>query len=213
MKHWLSESFNSVFLHVTQYYHTVKNIFDLSRAIWCHVSFDQVCIIVSYYFSRLEDTSNYSASVLQTNFAKNMSSITGRGIKSQMLYVSWQSCLPDYGNHFISCFLILPPSIGLRWCPDAVIIFLIYLLIHIFIVKHPKQNKWFKNSGTIYQCYLPVRHYCMMILLMLLAIIAPSSDYLAKQLTHLLVKPTEWVPGVLQSIETIMYAWSVSDSS
>ena len=155
MKHWLSESFNSVSLHVTQYYHTVINIFDLSRAIWCHVLFDQVCITVSYCFSRLEDTSNYSASVLQTNFAKGMSSITGRGIESQIPYVSWQSYLPDYDNHFISCFLILPPNIGLRWCPDAVIIFLIYLLIHISIVKHPKQNKWFKNSGTINQCYVP----------------------------------------------------------
>ena len=32
----------------------------------------------------------------------------------------------------------------------------------------------------------------MMLLLMLLAFDAPSSDYVAKQLTHLLVKQTEW---------------------
>ena len=39
-------------------------------------------------FNRLEDSSTYSASVLQTNVAKNTSSIARRGIESQMLYVS-----------------------------------------------------------------------------------------------------------------------------
>ena len=38
----------------------------------------------------------------------------------------------------------------------------------------------------------PRRHYCMMLLLVLLAFDAPSSHYLAKRLTHLLIKPTEY---------------------
>ena len=71
-------------------------------------------------FNQLEDSSNYPAGVLQTN-VKNTSYIAGRGIKSQMLYVSrqssllymlWQSCIP--------CFLSVPPCIGLRLCPNAV---------------------------------------------------------------------------------------------
>ena len=41
-------------------------------------------------FNRLEASSNYSVSVLQTNVAKNTISIAGRGIESQMLYVSRQ---------------------------------------------------------------------------------------------------------------------------
>ena len=36
-------------------------------------------------FNRLEDSSNYSGSVLQTNVAKNTSPIAERGIESQML--------------------------------------------------------------------------------------------------------------------------------
>ena len=39
-------------------------------------------------FNQLEESSNYSASLLQTNIIKNTSSITGRGVESQMLYVS-----------------------------------------------------------------------------------------------------------------------------
>ena len=39
-------------------------------------------------FNWLQDSSNYSAGVLQTNVVKNMSSITGRGIKSQTLYIT-----------------------------------------------------------------------------------------------------------------------------
>ena len=72
-----------------------------------------------------------------TNIAKNTSSITGGAskVKSYMYH----------GNHihYIPWFLIVPPCTGLRWCPDAVIIFLIYLSIQISTVKHPKQNKWF----------------------------------------------------------------------
>ena len=49
-----------------------------------------------------------------------------------------------------------------------------------------------------------------MLLLMLLALDASSSGYLAKRLTHLFVNPVEMVAGVLQLIETIMHVWSVS---
>ena len=64
-------------------------------------------------FNQLEDSSDYSASVLQTNVAKNTSPIAERGIESQMLYVSQQSCLLCYGDHYIPSFLIVPPCIGL----------------------------------------------------------------------------------------------------
>ena len=53
-------------------------------------------------FNCLEDSSNYSAIVLQTNVAKNTNSIAGMGIESPMLYVSWQSCLLGYGD-LVSC--------------------------------------------------------------------------------------------------------------
>ena len=76
--------------------------------------FDQVCVIVSQFFNGVEDSSNYSESVLQTDVAKSTSSITRRGIETQMTYVSQQSCLLDYGNYRIPCFPILPPCIGLR---------------------------------------------------------------------------------------------------
>ena len=61
-------------------------------------------------FNQLEESSNYSASLLQTNIAKNTSSIAGRGVESQTLYVSrksCQSCLQYYGSHYIPCFVIL----------------------------------------------------------------------------------------------------------
>ena len=60
-------------------------------------------------FNRMEASSNYSTGVLQTDVAKDTSSITGRGVKSEMLYVSWQSRLLCYGDHFIPCFPIVPP--------------------------------------------------------------------------------------------------------
>ena len=142
-------------------------------------------------FNRLEDSSNYSASVLQTNVAKNTSSIAGRGIESQMLYVSQQSCLLCNGNRYIPSFLIVPPCIGLRWFLDAVIIFL-HIYPYIFpLPSIQSKTNGSTNSGTSRQCCLPLSHYCMMLLLVLLAFDAPSSDYLTKRLTHLLVKLTE----------------------
>ena len=142
-------------------------------------------------FNRLEDSSSYSASVLQTNFAKNMSSIAERDNESQMLYVSRQSCLLLYGDHYIP-FLIVPPCIGLRWFLDATIIFLIYLTIYILpLPSIQSKTNGLTSSRTSCQCSLPLRHCCMMLLLILWTFDAPSSDYLAKQLTHILVKPTE----------------------
>ena len=92
----------------------VKNAFGLRRALGHHMLFDQVCVIVSRFFNGVEDFSNHSESVLQTDVAKSTSSITRGGIETQMKYVSRQSCLLDYGNHRIACFPILPPCIGLR---------------------------------------------------------------------------------------------------
>ena len=82
-------------------------------------------------FNRLEDSNNYSAGVLWANVAKNMSFIAGKGVKSQMLYVSQLLCLLRYDDHYIPCFLIVPPYIGLRWCPDAVIYPYIFPLLSI----------------------------------------------------------------------------------
>ena len=59
-------------------------------------------------FNRLEDSSNYSAGVLQTDVAKNTSSIVGRGIKVK--------CHTYHGNHF---FYVM-----------ATIISLLFLLFH-----------------------------------------------------------------------------------
>ena len=82
-------------------------------------------------FYWLEDSSNYSASVLQTNIAKNMSSITGEGIKSQMLYVSQQSCLLGYGDYYITLFSHYFTLYRLEvtsWCCNN----LSYIFIHTY---------------------------------------------------------------------------------
>ena len=144
-------------------------------------------------FNRLEDSNKYSAGVLETNVAKIRVLLQER--------VSKVKCYTYHGNHVFYIMatiisLLSPPCISLRWCPDAVIIFLIYLSMHTYVhistVKHPKQKMVQQiRSGTSRQGCLPLRHYCMMLLLVLLGFDAPSSDYLAKRLTHLLVKPTE----------------------
>ena len=90
-------------------------------------------------FNQLENSSNYSACVVQTNVA---SSIAGKVVKSQMLYLSQQWCLLHYSGRYIPCFIIVPPCIGLKWCSNVVIVFLICWSIHISTVKQPKQNKW-----------------------------------------------------------------------
>ena len=90
----------------------------------------------------------------------------------------------------------------------------IYPYIHTYVflstVKHPKQKVVQQiRSGTSRQGCLPLRHYCMMLLLMLLGFDASSSDYLAKWLTHLLVKPTEWVAGAYWLKQSCMLGQSV----
>ena len=91
-----------------------------------------------------------------------------------------------------------------------------YIFIHTYYHCQASKAKQMVQqiAEPVVKCSLPLRHYCMMLLLVLLAFGAPSSDYLAKQLTHLLVKPTEWL---LQSSNRLKqsrrYAWSVSASS
>ena len=111
-------------------------MFGLNRVLWHQTLADQVCMIV------------------QTNVTKNTSYIKGRDIKSQMLYVSWQSFLLHYGDHYIPCFLIIPLCIGLRWFLDAVII---HLSIHISSIQSKTNGS--KNTGTSCQYCLPLRHY------------------------------------------------------
>ena len=139
-----SESFNSVFLHVTLVLPYGKKMF----LTWTERSDAKRWLIkYAWLFQSIGGLHQLVCIPLQTNVAKNTSSIpdliTERDIESQMLYISQQSCLLHYGDHYIPCFLLVPPCIGLRWFLDAVIIFLTYLSIHISTAKHPKQNKWF----------------------------------------------------------------------
>ena len=94
-------------------------------------------------FNRSEDSSNYSAGVLYTNVVKNIRSIARREIKCQIPYVSWQWCLLCYGDHYVPCFLIVPPCIGFRWCSNAVKSF---LYIYPYIV--PLSSIQSKINGT-----------------------------------------------------------------
>ena len=116
----------------------------------------------------------------------------------------WQPLYPLFSY----CSTLYGHEVMFRCCND-----LSYIFIHTYVcistVKHPKQKMIQQIVEPVVN--LPLRHYCMMILLVLLGFDASSSDYLAKRLTHLLVKPTEWVAGVLLT-ETVTYAWSVSTS-
>ena len=160
-------------------------------------------------FNWLEDSSNYSISVLQTNVSKNTSSIAGRGIKSQMLYVSQQSRLLRYGDHYIPCFLIVPPYIGLRWFYNPVIIFPIYLSIRISTLKHPKQNIWFNKWWNQSSMLSSTKT-----LLYDVFILQCSFLRLLSKMTHSFdCKTNRIVAGLLQLIEIITHAWSVSASS
>ena len=98
------------FYMLLQYQHTVRKHFWLEQSA---LTPSAGWLSMRNCFNRLEDSGNYSAGVLQTNVAKNMSSIAGRGIKSQMLYVSQQSSLVCYDDHNILCILIVPPCIVL----------------------------------------------------------------------------------------------------
>ena len=136
-------------------------------------------------FNWLEDSSNYSTSVLQANIAKNTSSITGR--------VSKVKCYMYQGNHvffimatiislFSNCSTLYGLDVMSRCCNNLLYIF-IHIHMYIATVKHPSKTNGSANSETTHQFCLPLRHYCMV----LLAFNAPSSNYLAKRLTHLLV--------------------------
>ena len=143
-------------------------------------------------FNRLEDSSSYSASVLQTNVAKNTSSIAKRGIekKSNAICITaimsstlWQPLYP----FFSYCFTLYRLEVIPRCCNNL-------LYIYPYILPLPNiQSKTndSTSSGSSRQCSIPLRHCCMILFLVLLTFDAPSSDYLAKWLTHLLVKPTE----------------------
>ena len=161
--------------------------------------------------NQLEESNIYSASVLPKHLLKHefhrrkacqkSNAICIMAIMSSTL---WRPLYP--------CFLIVPHCIGLKWCSNIVIIFLIYLSIHTSTVEHPKQNEWF-DMGTSLQCcfspHLPLKHYCMV----LLALDSPSSTYLAKWLRWYAYKTNIIVAGLLQLIETITHTWSVRASS
>ena len=135
-------------------------------------------------FNWLEDSSSYSTSVLQANVAKNTSSITGR--------VSKVKCYTYQGNHvffimatiislFSNCSTLYRLEVMSGCCNNLLCIF-----IHIHILplsSIQSKTNGSTNSKTTHQFCLPLRHYCMV----LLAFNAPSSNYLAKRLTHLLV--------------------------
>ena len=164
------------------------------------------------YFNRLEDSSNYSASVLQTNVAKNTSSTAERGYwKSNAIRITtilsstlWWPLYP----FFSCCSTLYRLEVIPRCCND-----LSYIFILITTAKHPKQNKWFDKKWNQ--------------LSMLPSTMTPLYDAFAcafglwcsffqllSKMTHSFAyKTNRMVAGVLQSIETIMHAWSVSASS
>ena len=142
MKCWSSESFNSVFIYVTVVLPYSKKTF----LTWTEYS-DIKCWLTKlvWLFQSTGEFQQLFCWCFTNSGGQNRSSIAGRSIESQMLYISQQSCLLHYGDHYIPCFLIVLPHIGLRWFIYAVIIFLIYLFMYISTVKHLKQNKWFNK--------------------------------------------------------------------
>ena len=70
-----------------------------------------------------------------------------------------------------------------------------YIFFHTYVfplLSIQSKINGLANSITNRQCCLPLRHYYMMLLLVLLGFNAPSFDYLSK-MTHLLVKSAEWL--------------------
>ena len=59
--------------------------------------------------NRLEESSNFSAGVVQANFANKTISIAGRGLESQMLWVSLHYSLPVMANSTSLVFLLYFP--------------------------------------------------------------------------------------------------------
>ena len=181
MKHRSSESLNSVFLRVTLVLPYDKKML----LVWAeHSDAKHWLTKYAWLFQLIRGLQQLFCWCFINKCCLNF--ITGRGIEGQMPYVSRQSCLLHYGDRYIPCFLFVPPCIG-RWCSSAVKSFL-YIYPYIFPLSSIQSKiNGSTNGETICQCYLPLRHYCTM----LLSFGAPSSDYLAKQLTHLLIKPTE----------------------
>ena len=104
---------------------------------------------------------------------------------------------------FSYCFTLSRLEVMSRCCNNLSYIF-IYTCFHCQAWK--SKTNGLSNSKTSHQGCLPLRHYCEMFLLMLLAFDVPFSDYLVKWLTHLLVKlkscwssPNDWnkshIPG------------------
>ena len=179
-----------------QYYHIVRK----------HIWLEQSALKPSADWLSMSDCLNLidwrSPATILLVFYKQMllkykSYIAGRDAKSQMLWIRitpmvssvlWRSLYP--------LLFIVSSWLGLKWCPNVAIIFLIYLSIHISIIKHLKQNKWLDKWWTSHQCCLLLRLYCMM----LLAFNVPSSDYSAKRLVSFACKTTRIVVQLLQLI-------------
>ena len=134
MKRRSSESFNSVFLYVTLVLPYGKKTF----LAWTEHSGSKCWL--TKYVRLFESIGGLQQLFYQCFVNKCYQKYEFYHRKEHQKSVSWQSCLLLYGDHYIPYFLIVPPCIGLRWCLDAVIIFLIYLSIHISTVRHPMQN-------------------------------------------------------------------------
>ena len=102
-----------------------------------------------------------------------------------------------------SCYITL---IGLCNVLNVVIIFLINLPIHTSIVKHPKQNKWFKNSEPVVSVGCSTSPSTKTLLHDAFGLWGSFPDFCAKNLLHLLVKPKNscWTPPI-DSIATYSY--------
>ena len=169
--------------------------------LWCQALADQVCVIVSMDWR--------SPATILPVFYRQM--LPKTWVLSQQ-GVSKVKCYTYHGNHVFYVILTIIPLLFLLFHPiqawgDVPMLWwsFLYIYPHIFpLLSIQSKTNGSTNSGSSHQCCLPRRHYCMLLLLMHLGFDAPSSDCLAKWLTHLLVKPPEWVTGVLQSIETIM---------
>ena len=102
-----------------------------------------------------------------------------------------QSCLLCYGDHYIPCSLIVPLCISMRRCLNAEIIFLIYLSIQIFTVKHPKQNKWFDKWWNQSSMLPSIKTLLYDAFAHAFGLRCSFLQLLNKMTHYLLVKPTE----------------------
>ena len=149
MKHRSSESFNSVFLHVS-YYPTIRK----------HLWLEQSALTPSAgwpsmrdCFNGLEDSSNYSASVYKQMSLK-YEFYHRKGV-SQMLYVSRQSCLLHYGDHYIPCRSTLYRLEVMSQCCNNFSYKLCPYMFPLSIIE--SKIKALTNGGTSCQCCLPLR--------------------------------------------------------